>query len=64
MQGSVWTIAGQCLALESIFELGVLFLSRVAGAGAGGKIEIEINIVAKSENGYLGSYTERSKCEI
>ena len=30
MQGSVWTISGQCLALESISELGVLFLSRVA----------------------------------
>ena len=33
MHVSVWSSSGQCLLLKSIFELVVLFLSRVAGAG-------------------------------
>ena len=47
MQGNVRTISAQCLALERILELGVLFLSRVARAREEkAKSEIEISIAA------------------
>ena len=58
---SVWDSSGQCLLLKSIFELVVLFLSRVAGGCERYFYSIELNITPKSEKRYLGSYTKCPK---
>ena len=58
------SVSGQCLVLESIFELVVLFLSRAAGGCGRYFYSIELNITPKSEKWYLGSYTECPKSEI
>ena len=63
MHVSVWGSSGQCLLSNSIFELVVLFLSRVARCGRY-FYSIELNITPKSEKRYLGSYTERPKSEV
>ena len=65
MHVSVWGSSGQCLLSKSIFELFVLFLSRVARwVREVLNYSIELNITPKSEKRYLGSCIEGPKSEI
>ena len=65
MHVSVWGSSGQCLLSKSIFELLVIFLSRVARwVREVLNYSIELNITPKSEKWYLGSHTERPKSEV
>ena len=65
MHVSVWGSSGQCLLSKSIFELFVLFLSRVARwVREVLNYSIELNITPKSEKWYLGSCIEYPKSEM